>query len=412
MKRKKWSPFVWWVLGLSFLVAIGAVAGIAVFVRGLSITNLSDLVPWGLWIVIDLSAIALGAGAFMLSAAVYLLGLKQYQPVARTAVFIGLIAYSMAMMMLLLDIGRPERFWHGFAFWNYHSPLWEVTMCVGLYFIVLILEVTPIFGQADWLKQRWPNLSRRLEHMHHYSPILAVAGLGLSALHQSSLGATYGVLQARPIWYRPGLAVLFIVSAMAAGPALTVLASTIAARLSRRAIVNEPLLDQLSRFIGWVLVVYLYLRFWDTLSMGYNYEPARSEGLKMLTTGSLSFNFWVGEILLGIVAPMILLLNGRFRRNIPLRTTALALIVAGLVAYRWDINMVGQLVVFNQLPQGNALMFTRYFPSLVEIMAGVGVVTYGLLSFTLGVRFLKIVNHDVAESLEEVQHSIAIANAD
>jgi Ni/Fe-hydrogenase subunit HybB-like protein len=108
-------------------------AGILVLWKGLSITNLTDLVPWGLWITIDLSAIALSAGAFSLCAGVYLFGLKRYQPIARTATFVGLIGYSMAMLALLLDIGRPERFWKAMVYWNTHSLLWEVTMCVILY---------------------------------------------------------------------------------------------------------------------------------------------------------------------------------------------------------------------------------------------------------------------------------------
>jgi Ni/Fe-hydrogenase subunit HybB-like protein len=399
-----------WVLGLAVLMSIGLACGISVFVRGLSVTNLSDIVPWGLWIVIDLSSIALGAGAFMLSAAVYLLGLKQFQPVAKTAVFIGLIGYSMAMMMLLLDIGRPDRFWHGFFYWNYHSPLWEVTMCVGLYFTVLTLEVLPIFGQADWMKNRWPRLAARLEHVHHYGLVLAIAGLCLSMLHQSSLGATYGILAARPIWYRPGLAVLFIVSAMAAGPALTVLASTIASRLTNRARVNEAVLNQLAYFIGWVLLGYIYLRFWDTLSMSYTYEPARTEGLQMLTRGRLAFNFWVGEIVLGAIIPAAILLTPKLRRNNRLRTFALVLVVGGLVAYRWDTNMVGQLVVFNQLPQG-MLHYASYFPSLIEFGAGIGVIAYGLLAFTLGVRYLKLVDHQVEEQIKAVPQQPAIAAA-
>jgi Ni/Fe-hydrogenase subunit HybB-like protein len=140
----------------------GVVAATIVFTRGLIVTNLTDLVPWGLWITIDLSAIALSAGAFMLCAAVHLLGLKKFQPLARTATFIGLIGYSMAVMTLLLDIGRPDRFWHALIYWNPHSLLWEVTMCVTLYFSVLLLEVAPIFGEAEWLQQRWPRVARSL----------------------------------------------------------------------------------------------------------------------------------------------------------------------------------------------------------------------------------------------------------
>lgn len=398
-----------WAASLLIIMVAGAVAAANVFIRGLVVTNLSDLVPWGLWIAIDLSSIALGAGAFTLSAAVYLLKLKQLQPVARTAVYIGLIGYSMAMMMLLLDIGRPDRFWHGFVFWNPHSPLWEVTMCVGLYFTVLIMETLPIFAGSTMVKSRWPELAGRVERLHHIAPILAVAGLGLSMLHQSSLGAVYGVLVARPIWYRPGLAVLFIVSAIAAGPALTVLASMVASRMSPRANVNEGLLHPVSKFIGWVLVAYLYLRFWDAFSMTYTYEPGRTEGLNLLTEGMFSFNFWIGEILLGIIVPMIILLNNRLRSNQLVHMAALLMVVGGLVAYRWDTNLVGQIVLFNYVPQELIPRYTDYFPSLIEFLAGAGAIAYGFMAFTLGVRYLKIVDH--GEEPQAVPRRTVIAHA-
>jgi Ni/Fe-hydrogenase subunit HybB-like protein len=387
------TPFQIWVLMLALFMAAGAFAGIMVFVEGLHLTNLNDLVPWGLWITVDLSAIALSAGAFLLSAAVYLLGLKRYQPLARTAVFVGLIGYSMAMLMLLIDIGRPDRFWHAMVYWNIHSPLWEVTMCVMLYFSVLIIEVLPIFGQAAWFQNRWPVWSHRFENLHHLAPVLAVIGLCLSMLHQSSLGATYGIMKARPIWYRPDMAVLFIVSAMAAGPAMTLLVSTLAGKFSKRAVVNDKLIDGIAYFIGWVLAAYLYLRFWDTLAMSYTIQPGRTEGLKVLTSGQLAFNFWIGEILLGAVAPMIILLNGRFRRYPILRTMALFLVVGGLVAYRWDTNLVGLIVTMTTIPQQFTPMYTSYTPSLVEWLTSLGVIAYGFLAFTLGVKYLNVVDH-------------------
>ena len=402
--------FPTWIILLVTALVAALGAAFIVFTHGLVVTNLSDLVPWGLWITIDLSAVALGAGAFLLSAAVYLLGIKELVPVARTAVFIGLLGYTMACMTLLLDIGRPDRFWHALAYWNVHSPLWEVTMCITFYLMVLMLEVMPIFGRADWLRNRWPRVAQSLHSIHRFSPILAVVGLGLSMLHQSSLGATYGVLKARPIVYRPGLAVLFIVSAMAAGPALTVLVSKLAAALTPRARVSHELLDKVSRFAGWTLVAYLYFRFWETLSMTYTYEPGRSEGLQILTSGSLAFNFWIGEILLGALVPMIILLSDRLRRDEGLHVLALALVVGGLVAYRWDTNIVSQIVVFQYLPQELIPRYTQYVPSLIEIVAGTGVIAYGLLGFTLGVRYLKIVDHgEVLDAIPVVPGAVVMA---
>ncbi len=387
------AAFPLWVGLLLLLMAAGAAAGIIVLIQGLVVTNLTDLVPWGLWIGIDLSAIALSAGAFTLSAAVYLLGWKQLQPIARTAVFVGLLGYSMAMLCLFMDIGRPDRFWHAVAFWNIHSPLWEVTMCVILYFTVLMLEVAPIFGEASWFKSRWPKIADRLHHIHKFAPALAVAGLTFSLLHQSSLGATYGVLKARPIWYKPSLAVLFIVSAVIGGLALTVLSSKLAALFSERANVRDDILDKVSQVIGWMLLGYLYLRFWDTLGMEYTLEPGRTEGLHILTSGSLAFNFWIGELLLGILIPGVILVSGRLRRHSRLHLLALVLAVGGLVAYRWDTNIVGQMVAFSYLPTQIEPLYTAYRPALIEVLVGLGVIAYGLLAFTLGVRYLGIVDH-------------------
>ena len=391
------TAFHLWLAGLAAVMGAGAVAGVIVFARGLVVTHLTDLVPWGLWITIDLSSIAMSAGAFLLCAAVYILGLKRYQPLARTATYIGLIGYSMAVLTLMLDIGRPDRFWHALVYWNPHSLLWEVTMCVTLYLTVLLIETAPIFGEIEWMQRRFPAIAKRLTGLHKLAPYLAIVGLCLSMLHQSSLGAAYGILKARPILYRPDLSVLFMVSAMAGGPSLTVLVSMLANRLTKRAPVDDELLEKVTHFIGWVLVGYLYFRVWDTLAMTYTYQPGKTEGLSMLTKGPLSFNFWVGEILLGTVVPIFFLLNKRLRLNPILRMVALGLVVGGVVAYRWDINMAGQLLMLTYLPQQIVPRYTTYVPSLIEFLAGAGVVAFGIFAITMGIRYLNIVNHTPVE---------------
>jgi Ni/Fe-hydrogenase subunit HybB-like protein len=396
-KRFTISRWMAWVGLLSILLMAGAYAGFRVFRDGLSVTNLTDLVPWGLWITIDLTSIAVSAGAFSLCAVVYLLGLKRFEAVARTATFIGLLGYSMALLSLMLDIGRPDRFWHSMVYWNKHSLLWEVTMCVALYLGVLLLETMPLFSNFHLLRSRWPKLAEKLAHVHHYAPYLAIAGLGLSLLHQSSLGALYGVLKARPLWYRPDISVLFIISAVASGMALTVLASMISARLTTRASVDDDILSKVSYIIGWILVVYLYFRFWDLLAMTYTYEPGRTEGLRLLTSGPLAFNFWVVEILLGIVAPAVILITRRFRSQPVWRMLALLLVVGGVAAYRWDTNISGLLVVLSYLPGEPAITYTAYHPSIIELLAGLGIVSFGMLAFSLGVRYLKVIDHGKRE---------------
>src|SRR5512140_1864172 len=335
----KITAWMVWVAFLLLVMGAAAYTGIQVFLKGLWITNLTDLVPWGFWITLDLSSIALSAGAFTLCAAVYLIGLKRYQPIARTATFVGLIGYTMAMLALLLDIGRPVRFWHALVYWNDHSLLWEVTMCVMLYLTVLLFESLPIFANFEWLKKHMPRLAGLMSRTHHYAPYLAIAGLGFSMLHQSSLGAVYGVLKARPFWYKPEMAVLFMFSAIVGGISMTLFASMVSARLTSKARINDALIEKVSYFVAWALAGYLYFRFWDAFAQHYTYEPGRTEGLELLTGGPLSFNFWV-----------ILLLTPYTRKHPFWRMTALGLVVLGVIAYRWDTNLSGLMVVVSYMP--------------------------------------------------------------
>jgi Ni/Fe-hydrogenase subunit HybB-like protein len=399
MRKRFITPWTAWLAFLGIVLLGGLGAGILVFWKGLSITNLTDLVPWGLWITIDLSSIALGAGAFSLCAGVYLFGLKRYQPIARTATFVGLIGYTMATLALILDIGKPERFWHSMIYWNTHSLLWEVTMCVILYLTVLVLESMPILANLEWLRKRFPGIASRMEHVHHYAPILAIVGLGLSSLHQSSLGATYGVIKARPFWFKPEMSVLFMLSAILGGISLTLFASMLASRLTPKAKVNDALIERVAQFVGYLLIGYVYFRAWDALSVTYAYDPGRSEGLEVITKGPLAFNFWIVEMLLGMVIPMILLLYRPTRMNRFWRMVALVLVAAGVVAFRWDTNITGFLVVMPYIP-GQAIAYTSYRPSLVEIVTGAAIIAYGLTAFSLGVKYLRVVDH----SLVEKQH--------
>ena len=397
LRSKLFTPWMFWLGFLGVILLGGLSAGIMVFWKGLSVTNLTDLVPWGLWITIDLSSIALAAGAFSLCAAVHLFGLKRYEPIARTATFIGLIGYTMAMLALLLDIGRPDRFWKALVYWNPHSLLWEVTIAIMLYTTVLVFETMPIFSRFEWLRKHFPKIAEKMESVHHYAPILAIIGLGLSSMHQSSLGAAYGIAKGRPFWFKPEMSVLFMFSAIVGGISLTLFASMLASRLTPKAKINDALIERVSRFVGWLLIGYFYFRGWDTLSMSYTYDPGRSEGLHLITKGPLAFNFWFGEMLLGMIVPMILLLYTPTRMNRFWRMLALFLVAAGVVAYRWDINISGLLIVMPFVP-GQAIAYTSYRPSLIEIMSGSAIIAYGLAAFSLGVKYLRVVDHSLIES--------------
>ncbi len=163
-KSSRLSPgLLAWMGLIGILLIIGLISAFYVFSNGLVVTNMNDVVPWGLWITIDLSAIALGAGAFTLSAIVYLLGLKRFQPVIRLAVYIGFIGYTIALLALVMDIGRPDRFWHPWVYWNIHSVLWEITWCITIYLMIMVFEFLPVVTEMKAF-DRWPVLEKSQVH--------------------------------------------------------------------------------------------------------------------------------------------------------------------------------------------------------------------------------------------------------
>jgi len=265
-------------------------------------------------------------------------------------------------------------------------------MCVGLYLNVLIVEFLPMLGEAQWMRARFERIAGWLRKLHNFAPMLAVVGLCLSLLHQSSLGATYGVVKARPLWFKPDLSILFIISAVMAGQALAVLAALVTGKFRRDLALDRSLLDKVVQFIGFVVIGYLYFKFWDVLATTYTYAPGRTEGLRLLTDGALQWTFWLGEIVLGLLVPAAILFSPRRRADDRLLMTALALIILGVVLNRWDVNMSGQLLQVSYLPSQTvpALVAPGYFPSLIEWATAAGILAYGLAFFSLGARYLPV----------------------
>jgi len=400
---KEGQKRAWWIwIGiLGLMLAVGVFGAIRVFVKGLHVTGLSDQVPWGLWITQDLSSIATGAGAFTFSAIVYLFRIKKYQPIARAAVFVGFLGYTSAMLALAMDIGRPDRFWHPLVYWNVHSVLWEITWCVILYSIVLVLEFLPILLEGKFF-DRWPNLRKYGDLIHKASPIFAAIGLGLSLLHQSSLGATYGVLSGRAIWYKPSLPVMFILSAIAGGISMTLLLTILVGKLNRRQIISRELQYDISRFAGYALLAYLYLKIWDWAATSYySSSPGTAEALALLqSTTPYTKTFWWIEIVLGGIVPAIILLNAKFRKNDRYTILALGAIIAGVTVNRWNVTLSGLIAPPQWSPGvlGN-LITVSYLPTWNEVIVSLGIIAYALLAFSFGIKYLPIYPKD-----EETAH--------
>lgn len=382
-----------WLVFLSALLLIGLISAAQVLWYGLEVTNLTNRVPWGLWITVDLSAIALGAGAFSLSTIAYIFRVKSFEGIARIAVFVGFVGYTSAMLALVMDIGRPDRFWHPVVYWNIHSVLWEITMCVIFYSTVLVFELSPALLESDVVSRRFKRGPQLGHFLHRFTPFVSVFGLGLSLLHQSSLGATYGVLVARPIWFKPSLPVMFILSAVAAGATLTLGITVFYENMVRKRQITTRLRNSVAMFGGLMTLGYLYLKLWDFLATSYySHLPERVEANNLLeSTTPYGVTFWWIEIVVGALVPAIILLTPRLRRQDIWLVVAAILAIAGIVVNRWNVTLSGLVVPMDWTPGAAELFPVReYVPALTEWGVAIGVVGYALMMFTLGLRFIPL----------------------
>ena len=385
------GKFTVWAGFCLLLILWGAVSALLCLILGLNQTNMSDYFAFGLWIVVDLAIIALGAGAFSTGLYTHIMKMHDLKPIGNAAVVIGFLCYSGAVAMLGIDIGQPIRGW--FIFWhaNVHSMLTEVSFCITTYLIVLIIEYLPII-----LENRQIQRVRPLKLFGHnlHSIVIVFAGVGtfLSFFHQGSLGGMFGVLYARPFAYRghffiwPSTFFLFVLSAVACGPAFTSLIVWITQKVSGRKLVPEGVFQKLGKICGYMLGIYLILKFIDTLYWAFALAPADG-----LTFSSFyrdgPYGMWLMFLELGVcgVIPAIILLRPNLREREGLLITAFALDCAGIVLNRFVF--VIQTLAIPVLPFENFLGYTATWQ---EWGISFGVIGYGMLLYSLSYRYLPL----------------------
>ena len=393
--------FYIWFAVLSLGLACGGVGAYQVLRYGLQVTGLTDQVPWGLWISIDLSSIALGGSAFVFGVIVYLLRIKRFEIIGRLAVLLGFLGYSTAGLVLLFDLGQPLRAWHPAVFWQPHSLLWEITICVTLYIGILAVELLPVilehpvFSEHTLIKnnkffKKISGLLKNLSHfLHKAGPTLAVIGLSLSLLHQASLGATYGVLSGRGLWFSPTAPILFVISAMGGGTALLFLLSVFVFRVMRPGLVTDKTLFDVARISGAMMLLCTYIRLWDwAVTNYYSFDNIVATQKELLNTiAPYTLAFWVGQILFALI-PGALLLASKRVRNFKILTLAAVGPILSTIILRWTYNFSGLIASISYSPFTASVRINSYLPTWPEWAVGIGVISYWLLGFSLAARFL------------------------
>lgn len=345
------------------------------FIGGLgAVSNLSDYNPWGIWIGFDLLAgVALAAGGFVTSAAVYLFGMKKYYPAVRPAILTGFLGYGLVVVALNYDVGRPWRLPYPFIIQQgTTSVLFEVAICVCLYLTVLFLEFSP--AALEWLGMR------KLRNLiHRLTLILTIFGVILSTLHQSSLGALFLIAPSKlhPLWYSSYLPVYFFITAIIAGLSMVIFEGALCHHIFMHKLdeAHNQSKDEVAlgfaKAASWVMAGYFATKVigiaadnnWHYLFSGY--------GLWYLT-----------ELLIFVGLPCLLYAIGvRGKRLTLIRWTA-GWTVIGIVLNRLNIC----LIAFNwHLPASE-----RYFPHWIEIGISIFLITCGLIVFKFIVSWMPV----------------------
>lgn len=349
-------------------VAIFATTAVLLAVRfifGLgSITNLSQDVPWGLWIGFDVvTGVAFAGGAYVLTFIVYVLHVEKYHPIVRVVVLNGFLAYVFYAGALLLDLGRP---------WNVINPiignsfgvssvLFLVAWHFMLYMMAQFIEFSP--AVAEWLG--WQRVRKVLGGLTLGAVIF---GICLSILHQSGLGALYLLARDKihPLWYSEFIPVLFLVSSIFAGLSMVIFEGSITHKVFHRRVgarlraSEDDIVFGLARICAAVMLVYLFAQLLVFV---------HGQKLPYLFTG---WGAWYALELGGFVlVPALLYSWGYQRRRIDVVKVAAALTIVGIILNRLNVTVIG----FKWYAA------VRYVPSWMEIVVTLGVISAELWVF-------------------------------
>jgi menaquinone reductase, integral membrane subunit len=391
VERTSTMRFVLWLIPWVGLLALGIYAAGLCLYYGLNQTNMDNRFVFGMWIFLDLAIIALGAGAFFTGFLVYILKQADLKPVLNSAVVLGLICYSGAVAVLMVDVGQPLRAWFTFWYPNTHSMLTEVTFCISCYLLVLILEYIPVLLRNRQLR-KMPSFLIFEHQLHKLVPVLAAVGAFLSFFHQGSLGGLYGVLRGRPFAFRQGFAIwpstffLFILSAIAVGPSFLILVTATAEKLTGQKLVQPGVFRKLGLISGLLLGAYVAVKALDTLvwlnitSPAVGFAPWDFYAYKPFGSALL-----FAEIVpLGLL-PAFLLTFPRSARTRGWLLFGAALACGGVLLNRFVLTV--QTLALPTLPIDD---FLKYIPSWQEVATFGGVIAYGVIVYSVSYRYLPL----------------------
>jgi Ni/Fe-hydrogenase subunit HybB-like protein len=340
------------------IILLGIVLIVIRFWKGIgSITNLTQEIPWGLWIGFDVvTGVAFAGGAYVLTFMVYILNMKKYHSIVRVTVLNGFLAYVFYAGALLLDLGRP---------WNVINPiignnfgtssvLFLVAWHFLLYMFAQLIEFSPAI--AEWL-----GAKRARKILSGMTIAAVIFGITLSILHQSGLGALYLMAKDKihPLWYSEFIPILFLISSVFAGLSMVIFEGSISHKVffdqisEKNHKAQNGILKGLSKICAGAMFAYFFMQLlvfihgqhWALLAtpMGY-WFLLEMFGFVLLPMMLFFYSYRTGNIFMIRFAAIITMLGVILNR---LNVT--------VIGFRWDAPV-------------------HYYPSWMEIVVTLTVI--------------------------------------
>lgn len=270
---------------------------------------------WRIALYLFIGGIAVGTYIFSIAANFWI---KKFKPFARTAALAAPIFLTVALIILLLDLGQILRAWRLFVNFNPTSALsWGVLFLSTFFLISLIYAYYSLKGREAEVK------------------ILVYIGI-LFAL----LSATYAavlLIQApsRPLWHSSLLPVLFVNGGLISGIAVVILISAIRGESEKLPV---PVLGKL---LAWLLVFELSLLLTEFITL-FHGGTEYTRMAQYITAGPYAYLFWLVEIGIGAVLPVVIFFFIKRQSPKILAVASLAALI-GVFAMRFVIVVGGQL---------------------------------------------------------------------
>lgn len=403
--KKKYFSF-WWI-ALTAITLAGLWALGVRFTQGLRVTQMTSILPWGLWVSLYIFFIGLSAGSFLISTLVYVFGVKTYERVGRLALYSAMLAMYAGVVFVLIDLGQMNRFWTVFTRRNLSSVLeWEIHFYI-LYSLILFAEfwflIRPDLlrlGETTTGVKRtyYRILSLGLGHPGPeeikrdmaFVKVLGIIGVPTAIAVHGGTGAIFAVVKARPYWFTGLFPIIFLVSALASGAALL---TFITAFFGPKEKEDRQLTLSLAKLTATFLALDLFLLAVEALVGIYGDIPQHMEVYRAMMAGPFWWVFWGTQLTLGVLAPLFIIYHPWTGNSVPWVGLAGILAVQGIVGVR--LNIVIPALSVPEFPQlltayVDPRLSNYYFPSMNEWLSSVGIVGLFTFVFILGFKLLPL----------------------